>query len=44
MDRFELLEMIYNMRKANLDLTERLEAAEKKIEDINIYIFKAHFI
>ena len=34
MDRFELLEMIYNMRKANLDLTERLEAAEKKIEDI----------
>ncbi len=34
MDRFELLELIYNMRKANLDLTERLEAAEKKIEEL----------
>ena len=32
MDRFELLELIYNMRKANLDLTERLEAAEREIE------------
>lgn len=34
MDRFELLELLYNMRKANLDLTERLEAAEKKIEEL----------
>ncbi len=34
MDRFELLELIYNMRKANHELTERLEAAEKKIEDM----------
>ena len=34
MDRFELLELIYNMRKANLELTERLEAAEKKIEEL----------
>ncbi len=34
MDRFELLELIYNMRKVNLDLTERLEAAEKKIEEL----------
>ncbi len=34
MDRCELLELIYNMRKANLELTERLEAAEKKIEDM----------
>ncbi len=34
MDRFELLELIYNMRKANQELTERLEAAEKKIEDM----------
>ena len=34
MDRFELLELIYDMRKVNLDLTERLEAAEKKIEEL----------
>ena len=34
MDRFELLELIYYMRKANLDLAERLEAAEKKIEEL----------
>lgn len=34
MDRFELLELIYNMRKVNLDLTERLEAAEKRIEEL----------
>ena len=34
MDRFELLELIYDMRKANLELTERLEAAEKKIEEL----------
>ena len=34
MDRFELLELIYDMRKANLDLTERLEAAEQKIEEL----------
>ena len=34
MDRFELLELMYNMRKANLELTERLEAAEKKIEEL----------
>ena len=34
MDRFELLELIYNMRKANLDLEEQLKAAEKKIEDL----------
>ena len=32
MDRFELLELLYNMRKANVDLTERLEAAEQKIQ------------
>ena len=34
MDRFELLELLYNMRKANLELTERLEAAEKTIEEL----------
>lgn len=34
MDRFELLELLYNMRKANLELTERLEAAEKKIQEL----------
>ena len=27
--RFELLELIYSMRKENLDLKERCEAAEK---------------
>ena len=28
--RFELLELIYNMRKEIADLTERCETAEKK--------------
>ena len=32
--RFELLELIYNMRKENLELKERCEAAEKKVEEI----------
>ena len=32
--RFELLELIYNMRKENLELKERCEAAEKEVLDI----------
>ncbi len=32
--RFELLELIYNMRKENLELKERCEAAEKKVAEI----------
>ena len=31
--RFELLELIYNMRKENLELRERCEKAEKQAED-----------
>ena len=31
--RFELLELIYNMRKEIADLTERCETAEKKAEE-----------
>ena len=34
MDRFELLELIYDMRKANLELTQRCEDAEKRIEEL----------
>ena len=30
--RFELLELIYNMRKENLELRERCEKAEKQLE------------
>ena len=32
--RFELLELIYNMRKENLELKERCEAAERKVVEI----------
>ena len=32
--RFELLELIYTMRKENLELKERCEAAEKKVVEI----------
>ena len=32
--RFELLELIYNMRKENLELKERCEAAERKVIEI----------
>ena len=32
--RFELLELIYNMRKENLELRERCEAAEKRVVEI----------
>ena len=31
--RFELLELIYNMRKENLELKERCEAAEKEAKE-----------
>ncbi len=34
MNRFELLELIYEMRKANLDLTQRCEQQEKQIEEL----------
>lgn len=32
--RFELLELIYNMRKENLELRQRCEAAEQKVKEI----------
>ena len=32
--RFELLELIYNMRKENLELKQRCEAAEQKVKEI----------
>ena len=32
--RFELLELIYNMRKENLELKERCETAERKMYEI----------
>ena len=32
--RFELLELIYTMRKENLELKERCEAAEKQVVEI----------
>ena len=32
--RFELLELIYTMRKENLELKERCEAAERKVVEI----------
>ena len=32
--RFELLELIYNMRKENLELKQRCEAAEQQVKDI----------
>ncbi|QUC68303.1 hypothetical protein [Aristaeella hokkaidonensis] len=32
--RFELLELIYTMRKENLELKERCEAAERKVAEI----------
>lgn len=32
--RFELLELIYNMRKENLELKERCEAAERQVVEI----------
>ena len=34
--RFELLELIYSMRKENLDLKERCEAAEKQVVEIKM--------
>ena len=34
--RFELLELIYAMRKENLDLKERCEAAEKQVVEIKM--------
>ena len=34
--RFELLELIYNMRKENLELKERCEAAEKQVIEIRL--------
>ena len=32
--RFDLLELIYNMRKENLDLKERCDSAEKQVQEI----------
>ena len=32
--RFELLELIYNMRKENLELKQRCEAAEQRVKEI----------
>mgnify|MGYP006988982096 FL=1 len=34
--RFELLELIYNMRKENLELRERCAAAEKQVVDLKM--------
>ena len=34
--RFELLELIYNMRKENLELKERCEAAERQVVEIRM--------
>ena len=34
--RFELLELIYNMRKENLELKERCEAAEKQVLEMKL--------
>ena len=34
--RFELLELIYNMRKENLELRERCDAAEKQVIEIRM--------
>ena len=34
--RFELLELIYNMRKENLELKERCSAAEKQVLEIKM--------
>ena len=34
--RFELLELIYNMRKENLELKERCETAEKNVIEIKM--------
>ena len=34
--RFELLELIYNMRKENLELRERCEAAERRVTEIRM--------
>ena len=34
--RFELLELIYNMRKENLELRERCEAAERQVVEIRM--------
>ena len=34
--RFELLELIYTMRKENLELKERCEAAEKQVVEIKM--------
>ena len=38
--RFELLELIYNMRKENLELKERCAAAEKQVVDIKTHAEK----
>ena len=34
--RFELLELIYNMRKENLELKERCDTAEKQVIEIKM--------
>ena len=34
--RFELLELIYNMRKENLELKERCETAEKQLLEVKV--------
>jgi len=34
--RFELLELIYTMRKENLELKERCEAAEKQVVELRL--------
>ena len=34
--RFELLELIYNMRKENLELKERCDAAERQVVEIRM--------
>ena len=34
--RFELLELIYNMRKENLELKERCDAAERQVVEIRL--------
>ena len=38
--RFELLELIYNMRKENLELKERCDAAERQVVEIRMQMEK----
>ena len=35
--RFELLELIYNMRKYNLELQQRCDAAEKELDEVKAW-------